>query len=1106
MILNVRALKSSTRRGRNRGGVSPPNRRPPVAPRLRRDAAATKERRGRRSFLGASSLLLLTSMLYAEQAKPVAFICASKGNYTEGAATLNSVLKPAGLKIERFTQWLPIGEYENYAAVVFAGSVPEPPEFDEKKKSKEHYDLYLKTIRGEAIELPDQPADVTVATGKSRPGTGAGEGLLVEDAAASDDPFEEQKPHIWTTWTDDLGRDALDAYVENGGVLLLLQTTPRVLSGQSPGALTGLFGFRLRAGSPPKRGHSVRITGEESPVTKPLGEALCHWGTGSAQMAGELRGAKVLAELVDADGKTLGPFATVNTVGRGKTYWFGVSPLQLLRAAVKNGPPAVSDSLRDCFDMVARAALQARPARTSIRRELWDNTPLGPDGGLDYSKADSWPVPEVPPLPPFEEVARRLAEQKPESSVLLAEKGEPKAVIVLPEQEDAAVDAAAEVLVSHLNRMLIRPDPDFNVRDLWARFSNAAKKKSEAEAQSRLLEMTEIGTGESGGEEQEEDDEDDDADMELGEETKRTGDDKPGPSKGSVFRCVRLPELGADLRSSERGLLPVEGNWEESNFILVGQFGFLKDLGAGLEELGPEGIRLKTAGNTVVVSGKDGAGIRHAVYAFLESLGCRYLWPGELGKVIPYRPTLHAPRLDLAESPQMCMRHLRTVSASSERCEAGLVRLGVSRKHYGEMAEAGSATLLKDRSWYRWQRLGIRDLILRGHSFTEYWEKHGEQRPEWFALQPTGIRDQAVSSTRPRFCHSNRELISQIVADSIATLAASPGQSGIALGLPDGGQTTFCLCRKCRSLDPANSPERSITDCSVGVQWRYDYRSLTDRVLWFSNEIAKGVSERFPDRYLSYDVYSAYSMPPVAVRPHPSILICCVPGSGIYLSDESRKTQFRFLAKWGSFGNPMFLRPNILLSNWRTVVPQNFARRLFYDFRFLHGRSMIGSDFDTILNHWSTMGLIYYVLARAHWNPESTTAEEMIADYCISGFGEAAGPVYDYFGELEAVTSDAAAKPTGIMHSYTPERLKRLRGHLSKAKETAGKSKDPYILHRVLFLEVGLDLAELTKAVADGGGRAERDRLKARAIQALEEYPLAIGTPYFGLMNYGWYR
>ena len=434
------------------------------------------------------------------------------------------------------------------------------------------------------------------------------------------------------------------------------------------------------------------------------------------------------------------------------------------------------------------------------------------------------------------------------------------------------------------------------------------------------------------------------------------------------------------------------------------------------------------------------------------------------------------------------------------------MRLGVSRKHYGEMAEAGSATLLKDRSWYRWQRLGIRDLILRGHSFTEYWEKHGEQRPEWFALQPTGIRDQAVSSTRPRFCHSNRELISQIVADSIATLAASPGQSGIALGLPDGGQTTFCLCRKCRSLDPANSPERSITDCSVGVQWRYDYRSLTDRVLWFSNEIAKGVSERFPDRYLSYDVYSAYSMPPVAVRPHPSILICCVPGSGIYLSDESRKTQFRFLAKWGSFGNPMFLRPNILLSNWRTVVPQNFARRLFYDFRFLHGRSMIGSDFDTILNHWSTMGLIYYVLARAHWNPESTTAEEMIADYCISGFGEAAGPVYDYFGELEAVTSDAAAKPTGIMHSYTPERLKRLRGHLSKAKETAGKSKDPYILHRVLFLEVGLDLAELTKAVADGGGRAERDRLRARAVQALEEYPLAIGTPYFGLMNYGWYR
>jgi len=1040
-------------------------------------------------------LLLFAAALCAEQAKPVAFISAFKGNYAEGAAVLNTVLKPGGVDVVHFRDWLPIGEYESHSAIVFAGAVPEAPEFQEKMKTREYYDLYLKTIRGEEIKIPDKPSDTLPGGDKGAGEEGAGKGeLLIEEGVGGDDPFERPKPHIWTTWVDDLGRDALEDYLNSGGVIVLLQSTVAALSKNDPSALAGLLGFK-RLGRAPKAAHRIRVADGASPITKSLEKGLYDWGAGSAQTVGDLCGAKVLAEVVAADGKPIGPFATVNVVGKGKVYWFGGSPLGLLRAAAKKAPPIIDDSLRAYFDLIAGAVLQARPARTRIAREPWDNTPLGPPGKLDYSQADSWQVPEVPPLPPFAEMARKLSEREPQPSVLLAEKGEPRAVIVLPADADAATQSSGEVLVGHLNRMLVKPDPSFNIQSLWAQFSTATKKEAQAEAQSDLLEMTEINARES-----------DDGDESLDDETEEDDGDKGQPEKQATFPRIRFSELGEGTRGSERGIRPTSEKWKQWNVILLGRFPVLKDLGIDLDALVPEGILLRTLGNTVIITGEGHVGIQHAVHTFLESLGCRYLWPGELGKVVPYREALHAPELNRRESPQMCMRNLRSISASSDRSQGGLVRLGVSTKHYGEMIRAGSMTLQKGRGWPGWHRLGIRELVYRGHSFTGYWEGHGKEHPEWFALQPTGIRDQSVSSSRPRFCHSNRQLIDQVIKDKCAELEAEPGQAGVALGLPDGGQTSFCLCGNCRKLDPVDAQERQFLDCSVGVQWRFSYRSLTDRVLWFSNEIAKGVAARFPDKYLSYDVYSAYSAPPVAVRPHPNLLIACVPGSSMYRSEESRERQFRFLAKWASFGNRMFLRPNILLANWSTVVPQNFARKLFYDFRFFHNRRMIGSDFDSILGHWSTMGPTYYVLAKAHWDPGKVTAEELIADYCLKGFDKAAEPIYNYFGEVEALTADAASKGTSIIESYTPERLKRLRSYLEKAKGIASKLPDPNVLHRVKFLEIGLEIAELTKAVADGGGRPERDQLRARAVQALEEYPTAIGTPYFGLMNYGWYR
>jgi hypothetical protein len=92
-----------------------------------------------------------------------------------------------------------------------------------------------------------------------------------------------------------------------------------------------------------------------------------------------------------------------------------------------------------------------------------------------------------------------------------------------------------------------------------------------------------------------------------------------------------------------------------SSFILVGESAVTKALGVSVEGLGPGGIRLKSGENSLVLLGStaatDNAGTRYAVIEFLSSLGVRYLWPGEIGRVIPVLPTVSVASLDYSFTP-----------------------------------------------------------------------------------------------------------------------------------------------------------------------------------------------------------------------------------------------------------------------------------------------------------------------------------------------------------------------------------------------------------------------------------------------------------------------
>lgn len=398
----------------------------------------------------------------------------------------------------------------------------------------------------------------------------------------------------------------------------------------------------------------------------------------------------------------------------------------------------------------------------------------------------------------------------------------------------------------------------------------------------------------------------------------------------------------------------------------------------------PRGVsRISRDGERLEVSG-EGPGLSYAVTCFLESLGCRYLWPGKTGKVIPRKDVLIAPERTLDYVPAFKVREIRDLAGLSARL----------KDHPG------------NRGFWAWHGINDRrDLdgtVQWGHYFGNYWQRYGKDHPDWFALQANGSREQHLGNRaeRPQLCLSSEGLAEETSRNIIAAFRRNPLLKAHSLCLPDGGYMSECMCEACRALDPCNaSPMRFL----VRDPWNreFDYVSLTDRVLTFANRVAERVTREIPEAKLTTYVYSNYFEVPYRVKPHPALILLSVAGSWIDPTEAERN-----VAAWSYFGNQMLWRPNVLWG-YSAAVPMNYAREMYDTASVFAANGVLGVDFDNMFDNWASRGLIYYATARACRNPLGLSYEAVFDDYCKKGFGKAAPCVKRYFETLERVLAES---------------------------------------------------------------------------------------------------
>lgn len=516
-----------------------------------------------------------------------------------------------------------------------------------------------------------------------------------------------------------------------------------------------------------------------------------------------------------------------------------------------------------------------------------------------------------------------------------------------------------------------------------------------------------------------------------------------------------------DVSVSANSIVATTGSGPVTAFVLVGESALSRQLGATAEGLGAGGILIRTTPNALILLGPDDQtpadpdGTRYAVTTFLdESLGFRALWPGELGLVAPPRRTVGVPSIDRQFTPLIAQRKIRS-SSYNNRVQLGLEYLGVKKADYDRNFAQAFSGGPKVPDWFKWQRLGGSIGLVAGHAYGYTWEKYHGEHPEWFALQANGSRDLTkLVPERARLCKSNLALIEALARDKIAELDRNGGR-GVSLSPNDGGRATFCMCAECKKLDPPEGRAIQLWDLIPSPRREFDYVSLTDRMVWFWNQLATRIAAQHPKATLTVYAYSAYKAPPVREKLHPNIAVGFV---GLNYRREAERQQAR--ADWDAWSQAtkkLYWRPNLLLFSRREGTPSLYAHKLGEDVTYFAHHSLLGTDFDSCMHHWSTEGVNYYVLARLLWNPDANV-DTILDDYCLSGFGTAAGTVRRYLVRIEQITHQIAENDFTVTAPYTPDRTSELSALLAEADRV---NSDETVRRRIAFLRRGLEFTTL---------------------------------------------
>jgi len=453
---------------------------------------------------------------------------------------------------------------------------------------------------------------------------------------------------------------------------------------------------------------------------------------------------------------------------------------------------------------------------------------------------------------------------------------------------------------------------------------------------------------------------------------------------------------------------------------------------------------MRTVGETLVLLGKGDRGTIYAAYHFLEEhLGCRWVFPGELGDVIPKRTDIEIGKID--EHCEPAFRFRIAGGFGYTDCIDWAIK---HRMHI----YSPSPTVWQS------EELTKRGGCVKGamsHAFHRLFppEQYFDRQPDLYGL----IGGQRVASlTRGQLCISNPDAVRLTAEKAIQFFDENPDADFFSL-CPDDHQN-WCECKNCTAFD-TTTMER----------WGRSYPVVSDRLMAFVNKVGEQLEEKHPDKLLYVFAYQNYTDPPLKHLPKKNVIVSLchmVPACYAHpLEDPECEKNVAFMTLlngWSKAHTNMWYYAYTCKSMWQDM-PWPIARRLAKDVRTLHGHGFQGFYSQGSGMRWGQLGVNMYLMAKMLWDVD-TDADAVLDDYFQHSFGPAADAVKGYYSLIEKEFS----QPGIYIHHeareqaprfLTPEIFERCFGYLDSAEQAA--AGDDRILARITPIRVALDYARL---------------------------------------------
>lgn len=345
--------------------------------------------------------------------------------------------------------------------------------------------------------------------------------------------------------------------------------------------------------------------------------------------------------------------------------------------------------------------------------------------------------------------------------------------------------------------------------------------------------------------------------------------------------------------------------------------------------------------------------VSHAVFYFLESLGCRWFFPSKEWEVIPRKASLSYPVNPPGETVEMRPKIL------ARRIWYGYGPFPDDKKH-----PLGGSCQKDYDDWAKHNRMASSFRVYAGHAYEAIVANHKalfDAHPEYLALVK-GERK------KPQLCVSNPAVRELAVKWCTDFFAKNPDREMVSLDCADGDG--HCECPQCIQMG-----------------------SISNRVFGLANHAAKILSQSHPGKLIGLLAYNEHSEPPDFTL-EPNVYVQLTMGfiRGRYTLEELREM---WPAKCRSMG--FYDYYSVWLWDFDRL-PGGRGANLSHIRQSIRKNAQLGAtslDMESG-NNWGVHGLGYYVANKLMWNPEANV-EEISADFYQTAFGPAAGVMHRYY-------------------------------------------------------------------------------------------------------------